>query len=104
MRRIVLIDDDTLIHQLWRFAAADSRLEIDCFESIPEFLKKSKKISKDCEIYIDSHLRGDVRGEEEAWRIKEAGFSKIYITTGYDADELDVPDFIIKVVGKRPQF
>lgn len=104
MRKIILIDDDTLIHQLWRFAAFDAKIELDCFETINEFLKKSKRIPKDSVVYIDSELRGGIRGEEEAWRVKEAGFENIYIATGYDEDDVDAPDFVLGVVGKRPEF
>lgn len=101
MLEVVLIDDDQLIHELWKMAAKESACKISCFFDADEFLKNAAAFSKDTPVYVDSNL-ANAKGEVEAYRLKEAGFTQLYITTGYNKQDIDAPDFIVDVVGKRP--
>jgi len=99
----VLIDDDELIHELWKLASRDKEVKLSCFSSVEEFLELAECLNKESEVYIDSNLKSS-RGEEEAIKVYEAGFSRIFIATGYDPDSISAPDFVKAVVGKRPPF
>lgn len=99
----VLIDDDHLIHELWKFSAKTSGVELSCFSSVDDFLKNKNSIPEDSQVYVDSNLEG-VRGEDQVWQIKAAGYDKIFIATGYSARDINTPDFVSGVVGKRPPF
>ena len=95
---VILIDDDELIHYLWKFEADKRGVPFKGFCSISEFLESADDIALDSEIYIDSHLGDDVRGEIEGVKVFEAGFKNICVATGYDS--LAVPSWVKAVVGK----
>lgn len=100
----ILIDDDTLIHQLWKMEASESAdVELICFESVKCFLSHHASIPKEAMIYIDSNLDG-LRGEEEAAKVHELGFQNIFIASGYNPEDIVAPDFVKGVIGKRPPF
>ena len=99
----VLIDDDELIHELWKLASREKEIKLNCFASVDDFLKQAQSLDHDSQVYIDSNLK-NTRGEEEAIKVFEAGFSQIFIATGYDPDSISAPDFVKGIVGKRPPF
>lgn len=103
MREVILIDDDELIHELWKMAAKDADVSLACFKTVDAFLENAKNFSIETNVYIDSNLENS-RGEVEACRVKEAGFDNIYIATGYNKEDVNAPDFVLDVVGKRPRF
>lgn len=73
---------------------------IRTFISIDDFLTEVQWISRSSPIYIDVDLGPGIRGEQVAEKINALGFRKIYLTTGYQAADIVVPDFVSKVVGK----
>lgn len=99
----ILIDDDDLIHELWKMAAKDKAINLSCFSDVEEFLSNSSAFDPDAIVYIDSNLK-DAKGEEEAIKVNKAGFQNIFIATGYDSESISAPEFIKGVVGKRPPF
>lgn len=104
MKKIVLIDDDELIRMSWQMAANKANIQVLLFQSIDEFLNVSHEISTDVEIYVDSNLSDGIKGEVESKKIFEQGFKKIYLATGYSKDTIDKPEWIIEIIGKRPNF
>lgn len=100
----VLIDNDLLMHALWRKEAMKNGLSIDCFESVDHFLKINYQYSKSTIIYIDSELDNELRGEIESEKIYRAGFTELYLATGFNLEDIEVPLWIKSVVGKRPCF
>ena len=103
---IVLIDDDSLIYLGWKLKASKLDLTLVYFQTVEEFLLNCDDLSKNCYIYIDSHLKSGIKGEIEAKRIFDKGFNRIYLTTGYSASEFNLNDYpwIIEVLGKSPPF
>lgn len=102
--RYILIDDDLLIHELWKLAARDASVLFDCYFSVDEFLATNPDASDDSlEIYVDSNLDG-VKGEEEVCRLYQKGFKRLHIATGYNPEHIEIPEFVVSVIGKRPPF
>lgn len=100
----ILIDDDDLIHMSWKYEAKKCEVELDCYNTVEEFLAKSECYSKDSIIYVDSNLANDIKGEVESEKIHKAGFSNIYLSTGYAPSDLEKPSWIKEIVGKRAKF
>lgn len=98
---LCLIDDDKeLIHAVWGSVANEKGLSIKMFTNPQEFYAEADKIDRLTPVYVDVSLGEGVRGTEIAYEIHKLGFTEIHLTTGYDANSIDVPSFIRKVVGK----
>jgi FixJ family two-component response regulator len=102
--KYILIDDDKLIRLSWIMAAQKACVDLQCFETVHEFINSSDQIIKGCKIFIDSDLGEGVKGEFASKDIKSLGFDQIYITTGYlDLDLKQFP-WIKGLVTKKPMF
>jgi hypothetical protein len=100
--KVVLIDDDELMHMSWKREGKKSDIEVSTFFTIDSFISSSHSYHKETRIFIDSRLSGDVRGEIESEKIKNLGFNDLYLATGYSKDQIQIPVWIKKVVGKSP--
>ena len=100
----VFIDDDELMHLIWKLEAQKNFINLITFTSIDEFLKSKHNIPKDCRIYIDSNLGNGLRGEIQAESLFEMGYTNLVLATGYAKSDLNIPYWIKEVVGKRPNF
>jgi hypothetical protein len=70
----ILIDDDRLIHDLWKSAAQDCNKRITTFFSVDDFIIECPNFPTDTPIYIDSNLGNGKRGEDLASQIRDMGF------------------------------
>ncbi len=100
-KKYVFIDDDYLIHMSWQMDAKKNNIKIDCYFSIDEFLENQLKYNRSTPIFIDSNLKNGIKGEIESEKIALLGFQNIYLATGYSPEDLDKPEWIKKIVGKR---
>jgi signal transduction histidine kinase len=100
----VLIDDDSLVHQVWNMAASEKNKLLRCFFNFEDFLKEADDLDRSTEIYVDANLGDGIRGEVVASRIFALGFKGIFIATGYAPDEIVTNPSIKGVVGKEPPF
>lgn len=100
----IVIDDDDLVHLTWNVYAKDNSKTLACFKTVEAFITKSQKLDLKCPIYIDSNLGNEVKGEEVAKKIFDAGFSIIYLATGFEPSSFPKFSHILKVVGKEPNF
>lgn len=98
----VLIDDDALARTTWAIAASRLGKELRVFSSAAEFVEVSPSIDRDTPIYVDAELDGDVWGDAEALRIRELGFTEIYLATGHQAEKFAGLTHLRGVVGKEP--
>ncbi|MGZ3808530.1 MAG: sensor histidine kinase, partial [Bacteriovorax sp.] len=98
----VLIDDDELIHIIWKAAANKHKKKFIGFKSYENFLKDQNKIDKDSLIFIDVNLGQDIKGVDVAKRLYEDGFKKLYLATGFEADHFPRMEFIQSIIGKEP--
>lgn len=96
----VLIDDDHLVHTVWKVAARTNGKALDAFSTPREFLASVGRLDKSTPIYVDSKLGEGVRGEEFAKELHEQGFKNLYLATGHHAVALPTMPWIKEVVGK----
>lgn len=100
----VLIDDDKLIHQLWKLEAKKKNIELDVFETVESFLESQQSYGQNVNVFVDSNLGNGKFGEDEAEKIFKAGFENIYLVTGKDPSEIKNTKWIKDIRGKRPNF
>jgi signal transduction histidine kinase len=98
----VLIDDDDLIHMTWKLAAESNNKTFLGFKSKEEFYIYKSKLNKNVNIYIDSNLGPNQKGEDLAKDLFKEGFKKLYLATGYDSSSFPKMDFVLSIVGKEP--
>jgi len=98
---LCLIDDDqTLVGPMWAMVAASKGLKIKLFATPNEFAAEADKIEHQTPIYIDVTLGNGISGIDVAHDICKMGFTEINLATGYQADSINIPSFITRVVGK----
>ncbi len=98
----VLIDDDELVHMTWKIAAAENKKIFIGFKTYKEFEYKQNIINFQSNIFIDSNLGENIKGEEVAKLIFARGFKNLYLATGYEVEQFDSMPFIRAVIGKEP--
>jgi signal transduction histidine kinase len=103
-KQYILIDDDDLMHMTWKMEADKKAIEFKAYSSVEEFIKDADQYSKNTVIYVDSNLADGLKGEIESQKISQLGFTEIYLATGFSADDLEKPEWIREIVGKRPEF
>jgi hypothetical protein len=103
-REIVFIDDDELILKSWELAARDKEISLHLFQSVDSFILVSEEFPREVEIYIDSNLGENIKGEIESEKLSKLGFLNIYLATGHNPDDMDQPKWIKKIIGKRAPF
>ena len=100
--KVILIDDDKLIHMLWKREISKLNHQFIAFLSVADFLAYSEKITKDSYIFIDSDLGNGLKGEVESERISNLKFQRLYLTTGYPKNSISKPIWIKEIIGKSP--
>ena len=53
-------------------------------------------------LFIDSDLCDEIPGEQFAWSMFDAGFTEIYLATGFDADRFTPMPWLRGIIGKDP--
>lgn len=104
IKECVLIDDDKLIHMMWEREARIKEVNLYCYTDVDTFLINYDTFSLDINIYVDSNLAEEKKGEDEAEKIFNAGFTNIFIVTGMDKEDIQNTKWIKDVFGKRPVF
>ena len=100
----ILIDDDKMVHLFWEMEAKKQGSMLKTFFSVAEFLEVSDNINKKSNIFVDSNLADNLKGEIESEKIAKEDFPNIYLATGYSADDFEKPSWVKDIVGKRPLF
>ena len=88
----------------WKMEADKKGIELDCFYTIDEFLEKASEYDQMTKIFIDSNLKDGIKGEIESEKIAKLGFTELFLSTGYSPSDIDKPEWIKAVVGKRANF
>jgi len=100
---VVLIDDDKLIRLDWKMFFESKGVPFKSFNSIDKFIEESSSIDKESSIYIDSHLGDGIRGEIESEKIYKLGFINLFLSTGFQKDDLQKPTWIKAIHSKNPR-
>jgi signal transduction histidine kinase len=104
-RRFVLVDDDVRIQALWKAEARRVGKDLVVYGSPDELLSEIETFN--CEstwIYIDSNLRADMSGEELCRIVRQMGFEKVFIASGYSEERFKDIWWITGATGKFPPF
>jgi len=83
----ILIDDQYVVRNTWELVSKIQKKTMKSYAHPRDFFKEADKIERDTDVYIDSHLSDDLRGEVVAEDIKKLGFERIYLATGASSDE-----------------
>lgn len=97
----ILIDDDTLMHQVWEMSAKINRKALKIFQHPRDFLKDTNKISQSTVIFLDSHFN-DCKGESFVNEIYNLGFKSIYLCTGFAPSNFKANQYLLGIKGKEP--
>ena len=99
----VLIVNETLLHEAWKFRSEQSRKSILCFRNSREFFTVLPAISLKTPVYVDLRLDGE-SGFDVTKKLSEAGFAQVYIATGADCSRLNLNSapFLVGILGKEP--
>jgi signal transduction histidine kinase len=100
----VLIDDEEINRLSWKTAAEIYDKPLSTFSHPHDFYQNLDNFNKQTNIYIDIHLPQGLRGDVIGKDLYERGFENIYLTTGYDIDDLPVLPWAKAIVGKQPPF
>jgi signal transduction histidine kinase len=104
IKNYILIDDDELIHLTWSSSAKKAGIKLSCFYSIEDFLSAEDFCEKNTVFYVDSNLKGGLKGEVEAKKLLDVGYFNINITTGFEKNEIEKPLYVREIIGKKPPF
>lgn len=97
---LVLLDDDSLIHLAWKFAAKEKNDLILCFLTANELYAHLDEIDPLTRIFIDSNLAGEESGEIVAKNLFDRGFKNLFLATGYDPGQFSDLSYLKGIVGK----
>lgn len=101
---VVLIDDDPLVRKNWEIKSRKNKINLKTYANPTDFIETSHNYPKETQIYLDSELGSDIKGEEIAKEIYERGFNNIYIETGYSKDKFKGNKYIKDIISKEPPF
>ena len=100
-KKVVLIDDDELIHMSWKREGKKMDVEVSTYYTIEDFIDDSHQYHKTIPIFIDSILKDGFRGEVVSETIYESGFDQLFLATGLVKENINKPFWIKEIVGKR---
>lgn len=103
---LVLIDDDPLVHAVWKLEAKTFAKTLMCFFDSVSCLRQINEIPKTTPIFVDFSLGNGVLGTDLALNLKNLGFAKIFIFSGFDVLPVPAPAGVKVLCGKdfpRPE-
>ena len=79
----VLIDDDSIVHMVWKLSAKTFGKRIRIFQDPPSD-DELNSIPHGTPIYVDQNLRNGIRGTEVSKRLFEKGYRNLVLASGFD--------------------
>ncbi len=96
----ILLDDDMLIRMTWQMSAKEKNIALEIFEEPKQLFDNIDQFSCESTFYIDSNLSDGQKGEDVAKALSQAGFTNLYLATGYEAEQFQDLEFLKGVIGK----
>lgn len=96
----ILIDDDDIIHMNWKASSIDK--QVAYYFNSHDFFKECAKYDSNTPIYIDYNLNEDLKGDEIAKKIYNAGFKNIILATLCPLGHFKKMEWIKEVRDKDP--
>lgn len=100
--KVVLIDDDKLITDIWQESAKDAGINLSVFHNPQDFIYLMDQYPKETLIYIDSFLGENLKGEEFAKIFFEKGYTNIVLATGYSKEHFKHVIWVKDIIEKNP--
>jgi len=100
----VLIDDDPLVHMTWNVSAKENQKAIATYKTEIDFFSNAQDIDISTPVIIDLNLGNGVHGAKVAQKVYDLGFKNIFIGTGVNSTDLELPHFIKGILGKGPDW
>lgn len=98
---IVLIDDDKFIRLSWATSSKEVGLNCLTYPKFDDFVRESSSIDRSAEIFIDSNLGDNFKGEFLVEEIMNLGFSRINLETGSDESEIIEIKYLNNIISKN---
>ena len=98
----VLIDDDPDIRFVWGLEAKAVGKLSQTYAMSDAFLAVAAQIAKTTPIYVDVDLGNGTKGEDVAKTLHAAGFTQLYLATGYSAKDFAHVTWVQGILGKLP--
>jgi signal transduction histidine kinase len=98
----VYVEDDPFLRMAWELSAKKNEVHLLVVESPEMIMSELENLSKlGTDIYIDQNFENSkTTGISLANDLKELGFQKLFLATGYTATDLNIPPWL-KLVGKE---
>jgi hypothetical protein len=96
----VLLDDDPLVHMMWKLAAKKAGKSLIAFSKVADLRAQALTLPKSTPIYLDSDLGPEGRGEVIAQELRAQGFTELYLVTGYEPGQFAHLTWLKGVLGK----
>lgn len=92
---IVVIDDDEILGNSMILLFGNYNKTADRYPNPKRFLEKLSQYDKNIKIFIDNNFGNThISGIELAKQLHEKGFTKLYLFSGNDFEEGEVPDYL----------
>lgn len=100
----VLIDDDALIRTTWSLAAKNAGLRLLALAQTSAIWTHAPQLDRSVPIYVDYSLSRQPNGNGVIKQLVAAGFTRVYMETGFDAADVDAKtrSMITGISGKTP--
>ena len=100
----VLVDDDPMNRFTWSKAADRAGKKLAVYSSADELRGSLEQVPVETPMYVDVLLANGESGIELAKELIGRGYSKVFLTTGMQTDQLPEVSGLTGVVGKQPCF
>jgi len=104
MPDLIFIDDNESLAQAWELAGSAVGKKIKIYHSVDKLLAEISHYPKSMPLYIDSHLPGEMPGQELAKILYDLGYHELYLATGYPPEQFSHCTWLKAVIGKSPPF
>ena len=97
----ILLDDDPLVHQVWKAAADIYQKSLTAFTTPKTFLEELSSFSRKCPVYLDVNL-GEMDGTQLLPEMESLGFERVYLITGDPPESIKHQSKITAILSKSP--
>lgn len=91
---IVIIDDNELLVDSFASLLESKNKIVDKYYNPHDFLKNLAKYAKDTIICMDNDFHSSISGVELATQLHVAGYEKLYLLTGTDFNQTQIPKYL----------
>ncbi|MCB9095984.1 MAG: hypothetical protein H6621_13020 [Halobacteriovoraceae bacterium] len=102
MTQYILIDDDPLIHKIWKFSAKKNGIDLKTYFCSKDFYYEIENLDQDSHVCIDYNLGFDKCGIELAFEIYNKGFKSVFISTGFEKKSIAISPHTFTIINKQP--